>query len=64
MVSTLDELDVELKEKLNINFTRTCVQQNPEDLNVIKEQIDSNKMKVFIDSTFTLENAQDAVKSS
>ncbi len=64
MVSTLDELDVELKEKSNINFTRMWVQPSLEDLNAIKEQIDNAKMKVVIDSVYSFEEAQDALKRS
>ena len=64
MVSTLDELDVELKEKSNINFTRMWVQPSLEDLNAIKEQIDNAKMKVAIDSVYSFEEAQDALKRS
>jgi len=64
MVSTLDELDEGLKEKSDINFTRMWVQPNLEDLNAIKEQIDNDKMKIVIDSVYSLETAQDAVKRS
>jgi len=64
MVSTLDELDENLKEKSDIKFTRMWVQPSLEDLNDIKEQIDTDKMSVLIDSVFSLETAQDAVKRS
>ena len=64
MVSTLDELDEQLKEKSNINFTRMWVQPSLEDLNVIKEQIDNDNIKVAIDSVYSFEQAQDALKRS
>jgi len=64
MVSTLDELDEQLKEKSNINFTRMWVQPSLEDLNVIKEEIDNDNIKVAIDSVYSFEQAQDALKRS
>ena len=60
LISALDEIDISLAEQHQVKFERIWVQPNSQDLNEIKKLIDDGKVSVYLDSVFSLADAQQA----
>ena len=64
VVSTLDDIDAATVEASGVHFSRMWVQNNGQDLATVGNMIDQGKITVKLDSTYPLENANDALLKS
>jgi len=64
LISLLDEIDEHKAQAKNVNYARMLVEPSREGLNKITDMIESNHLKVTIDSVYSLDNAKQAMIKS
>jgi len=64
LISLLDEIDEHKAQAKNVNYARMLVEPSREGLNKITDIIESNHLKVTIDSVYSLDNAKQAMIKS
>lgn len=61
LISLLDEIDETKAQSKNVHYARMLVEPSQSGLNTITELLDSNQLKVTIDSVFSLDDAKQAM---
>ena len=64
LISVLDEIDEKKAQSLNIHYARMVVEPSKIGLNTITDMLESNQLKVTIDSVFSLDDAKQAMIKS
>lgn len=64
LITLLEEILLEKASRMNIHYNRMIVTPSREGLNKLTDLIESNALKVTIDSVFTLDQAKGAMKRS
>lgn len=64
LISLLDEIDETKAEAKNVNYARMLVEPSKAGLNQIADMLESNQLKVTIDSVYSLDDAKQAMIKS
>jgi len=64
LISLLDEIDEKKSQAKNIYYARMLVEPSKSELNIITDMLESNQLKVTIDSVFSLDDAKQAMIKS
>jgi len=61
LISIFDEIDEKNAQAKNVLYTRMIVEPSKRGLNILTDMLESNQLKVTIDSVFTLDDAKQAM---
>ncbi|MBU2968274.1 NADP-dependent oxidoreductase [Pseudoalteromonas sp. C2R02] len=64
LISLLDEIDEQFAKDKNVNYARMLVEPSKAGLNKITDMLESNQLKVTIDSVYSLDDAKQAMIKS